>query len=212
MKIIEYKLFKGIILNAKLIKRALKLSYFTIIYNIAEGILAIFAGLISGSISLIGFGLDSAVESFSAVIMVWRFKKSGEIEESEEEEEIEKRALKYVGYTFLILGTYVLYESLKDIYTAEIPEPSLIGIIIAIASIIIMPFLFYLKYRTGKELNSRSLIADSKQTLACAYLSAALLFGLLLNYIYGIWQADSLIGILIAIYLFKEGYEILSEK
>jgi divalent metal cation (Fe/Co/Zn/Cd) transporter len=211
MKIIEYKLFKGIILNAKLIKRALKLSYFTIIYNIAEGILAIFAGLISGSISLIGFGLDSAVESFSAVIMVWRFKKSGKIEESEEEE-IEKRALKYVGYTFLILGTYVLYESLKDIYTAEIPEPSLIGIIIAIASIIIMPFLFYLKYRTGKELNSRSLIADSKQTLACAYLSAALLFGLLLNYIYGIWQADSLIGILIAIYLFKEGYKILSEK
>jgi divalent metal cation (Fe/Co/Zn/Cd) transporter len=208
---IEYKLFKGIILNAKLTKRALKLSYFTIIYNIAEGILAIFAGLISGSISLIGFGLDSAVESFSAVIMVWRFKKSGKIEESEEEE-IEKRALKYVGYTFLILGTYVLYESLKDIYTAEIPEPSLIGIIIAIASIIIMPFLFYLKYRTGKELNSRSLIADSKQTLACAYLSAALLFGLLLNYIYGIWQADSLIGILIAIYLFKEGYEILSEK
>jgi divalent metal cation (Fe/Co/Zn/Cd) transporter len=99
-----------------------------------------------------------------------------------------------------------------NIYTGEIPEPSIIGIIIAIASIIIMPILYYLKYRTGKELNSRSLIADSKQTLACAYLSAALLFGLLMNYIFGIWQADSLIGILIAIYLLKEGYEILSEK
>ena len=198
-------------MNSKLTKRALKLSYFTIIYNIAEGILAILAGLISGSISLIGFGLDSAIESFSAVIMVWRFKKSGRIEESEEEE-IEKRALKYVGYTFLILGSYVLYESLKDIYMAEIPEPSLIGIIIALASIIIMPLLYYLKYRTGKELNSRSLIADSKQTLACAYLSAALLFGLLMNYIFGVWQADSLIGILIAIYLLKEGYEILSER
>lgn len=198
-------------MNSKLTKRALKLSYFTIIYNIVEGILSIFAGLIAGSISLIGFGLDSAVESFSAVIMVWRFKKSGKIEESKEKE-IEKRALKYVGYTFLILGAYVLYESLKDIYTAEIPEPSLIGIIIAIASLIIMPLLFYLKYQTGKELNSRSLIADSKQTLACAWLSAALLFGLLMNYIYGIWQADSLIGILIAIYLFKEGYEILSER
>lgn len=198
-------------MNSQLTKRALKLSYFTIIYNIAEGIISIFVGFIAGSLSLVGFGLDSAVESFSAVIMVWRFKKSGEIEEFEEEE-IEKRALKYVGYTFLILGIYVLYESLKNIYTGEIPEPSLIGIIIAIASIIIMPLLYYLKYRTGKELNSRSLIADSKQTLACAYLSVALLFGLLMNYIFGIWQADSLIGILIAIYLLKEGYEILSEK
>ena len=105
-----------------------------------------------------------------------------------------------------------MYESLKNIYTAEIPEPSLIGIIVAIASLIVMPLLFYMKYRTGKELNSRSLIADSKQTLACAYLSGALLFGLLMNYIFGIWQIDSIIGLLIAIYLFKEGYEILSEK
>ncbi len=198
-------------MNSKLNKKALNLSYFTIIYNIIEGLLSIFAGLIAGSVSLVGFGLDSAVESFSAVIMVWRFKKSGKLEESKEEE-IENRALKYVGYTFLILGAYVLYESLKNIYTGEIPEPSLIGIIIAMASIIIMPALYYMKFRTGKELNSRSLIADSKQTLACAYLSGALLFGLLMNYIFGIWQADSLIGILIAIYLLKEGYEILSEK
>ena len=198
-------------MGSKLNKKALNLSYFTIIYNIAEGILSIFAGLIAGSVSLVGFGLDSAVESSSAVIMVWRFKKSGKIEEYEEED-IEKRALKYVGYTFIILGIYVLYESLKNIYTAEIPEPSLIGIIVAIASLIVMPLLFYMKYRTGKELNSRSLIADSKQTLACAYLSGALLFGLLMNYIFGIWQIDSIIGLLIAIYLFKEGYEILSEK
>lgn len=198
-------------MNSKLNKKALNLSYFTIIYNIIEGLLSIFAGLIAGSVSLVGFGLDSAVESSSAVIMVWRFKKTGKIEEYEEEE-IEKKALKYVGYTFLILGAYVLYESLKNIYTGEIPEPSLIGIIIAIASIIIMPLLYHAKYKTGKELNSRSLIADSKQTLACAYLSGALLFGLLMDYIFGIWQADSVIGLLIAIYLLKEGYEILSEE
>ena len=198
-------------MNSKLTKRALKLSYFTVIYNIAEGILAIFAGLIAGSVSLVGFGLDSAVESFSAIIMVWRFKKSGKIGEFEEKK-IENRALKYVGYTFIILGVYVLYESLKNIYNGEIPEPSFIGILIAMASIGVMPVLYYFKFRTGKELNSRSLIADSKQTLACSYLSAALLFGLLMNYIFGIWQADSLIGILISIYLLKEGYEILSEK
>lgn len=198
-------------MNSKLNKKALNLSYFTIIYNIAEGLISIFAGLIAGSVSLVGFGLDSAVESSSAVIMVWRFRKSGKIEEFEEED-IEKRALKYVGYTFLILGVYVLYESLKNIYSGEIPEPSIIGIIIAVASIIIMPLLYYAKNRTGKELNSKSLIADSKQTLACAYLSGALLFGLLMNYIFGIWQADSVIGLLIGIYLLKEGYEILTEE
>jgi divalent metal cation (Fe/Co/Zn/Cd) transporter len=198
-------------MDPKLYKRALSLSYFTIIYNICEGILSIIAGFLAGSISLIGFGLDSAVESFSAFIVLWRFKQHGKISEYEEEK-IEKRALKYIGYAFLILGIYILYESLKKLYMAEISEPSIFGIIIAIASIIIMPILFYMKYQTGKEINSNSLVADSKQTLACAFLSFALLFGLLMNYIYGLWQSDPLIGILIAIYLFKEGYEILSEK
>ena len=198
-------------MDPKLYKRALNLSYFTIIYNICEGILSIIAGFLAGSISLIGFGLDSAVESFSAFIVLWRFKQHGKISEYEEEK-IEKRALKYIGYAFLILGIYILYESLKKFYMAEISEPSIFGIIIAIASIIIMPILFYMKYQTGKEINSNSLVADSKQTLACAFLSFALLFGLLMNYIYGLWQSDPLIGILIAIYLFKEGYEILSEK
>ncbi len=187
-------------MESKLYKRALNLSYFTIIYNIAEGILSIFAGLIAGSTSLLGFGLDSVVESFSATILVWRFRKSGKISDNEEEE-IEKKALKYIGYTFLILGIYILYESASKIYTGKIPNPSLLGILIAIASIIVMPILFYMKYKTGKSLNSKSLIADSKQTLACMYLSIALLSGLLLNYVYGIWQADPIVGILIAIYI-----------
>jgi len=191
-----------------LYKRALNLSYFTIIYNVIEGILSIFAGIIAGSTSLVGFGLDSVVESLSATVMVWRFRKAGIITDVEEER-IEKIALKYVGYTFLILGVYILYESVNKLYTGEIPNPSLLGIILAIASILVMPFLFYLKYKTGKSLNSNSLIADSKQTLACLYLSIALLFGLLLNYLYGIWQADPVVGIVIAIYLLKEGYEIL---
>lgn len=193
-----------------LYKRALNLSYFTIIYNIVEGILSIFAGLIAGSTSLLGFGLDSVVESLSAIVMVWRFRKGGKISDNEEKK-LEKKALKYIGYTFLILGIYLLYESSSKLYNAEIPNPSLLGILIAIVSIIVMPILFYMKYKTGKSLNSISLIADSKQTLACMYLSIALLFGLLLNYIYGIWQADPIVGIFIAIYLLKEGYEILYE-
>jgi cation diffusion facilitator family transporter len=195
-------------MESKLYKRALNLSYFTIIYNIVEGILSIFAGLMAGSTSLLGFGLDSVVESFSATVLVWRFRK-GRGMPDDEVEKLEKKALKYIGFTFLILGFYVLYESTSKIYTGEISNPSLLGILIAIASIIVMPILFYMKYKTGKSLNSKSLIADSKQTLACMYLSIALLIGLLLNYIYGIWQADPIVGILIAIYLIKEGYEIL---
>ncbi len=122
---------------------------------------------------------------------------------------LEKKALRYIGFAFLILGLYVLYESAVKIYTGEIPNPSLLGILIAIASIIVMPILYYTKLKTGKSLNSKSLIADSKQSLACMYLSIALLLGLLLNYILGIWQADPIVGIIIAIYLLKEGYELV---
>jgi divalent metal cation (Fe/Co/Zn/Cd) transporter len=198
-------------LESNLFIRALNLSYFTIVYNVFEGILSILAGLIAGSSSLLGFGLDSVIESLSATILVWRFRKAGKISD-EEEEKVEKRALQYVGYTFLIIGIYVLYESIIKLYTGEIPNPSLLGILIAIASIIVMPILYYMKYKTGKSLKSKSLIADSKQTLACMYLSIALLFGLLSNYIYGIWQADPIVGILIAIYLLKEGYVAIIVK
>ncbi|NMO10217.1 cation transporter [Methanobacterium subterraneum] len=199
-----------ILVDLKLYKRALNLSYFTIIYNVIEGVLSIFFGLIAGSTSLLGFGLDSVVESLSAAVLVWRFRKSSKISD-EEEKNVEIRALKYIAYTFFILGIYVLYESIVKLFTGEIPNTSFWGILIAIASIIVMPVLFYMKYKTGKALNSKSLLADSKQTLACMYLSVALLLGLLLNYFYGIWQADPVVGIFIAFYLLKEGYEIIDD-
>lgn len=198
-------------MDPKLYKRALNLSYFTIIYNIAEGILSIFAGLIAGSISLVGFGLDSAVESLSAIVIAWRFRKHGQIDEIEEKE-IEERALKYIGYTFFILAVYVLYESIKKLYTGDISEPSILGILITLSSLIVMPVLFYYKYQTGKALKSRSLIADSKETLACLFLSGAVLIGLLANYFYGFWQADPIIGFLIVIFLLREGYEIFEDE
>ena len=196
--------------KSKLSRRALHLSYFTIIYNIIEGILSIIAGFLAGSVSLVGFGLDSAVESISGTIMIWRFRKSGELSALEEAEK-ESKALTYVVYAFIILGIYVLYESVKKLYFIEIPDPSILGILIALTSIITMPILFYYKYRTAESLNSKSLLADSKQTLACLFLSIALLIGLLLNYFWGLWQADPLIGILISVFLLKEGYEILFE-
>ena len=195
-------------MNSRLHKKALWLSYFTVGYNILEGIISILAGSIAGSIALIGFGLDSFVESLSGSVMIWRFRQAGKISE-EEEEKMEKRATLLIAYSFFILGAYVLYESGKKLYLREIPEPSLLGIIVAIASIIVMPILFYLKYQTGKAIGSRSLIADSKETLACVFLSVSLLIGLVLNYLYGLWQADPIVALVIVIFLVKEGYSIL---
>ena len=194
--------------EAKYHKRALLLSYFTIGYNAIECILSIIAGMLAGSIALIGFGLDSLIESLSALIMVWRFTKHGKVS-GEEEERVEKRAERLVGYTFLIFAAYILYESIEKLINHEIAEPSLLGIGIALASIIVMPILYKMKLNTGKAINSRSLIADSKETLACAFLSVALLLGLGANYLFGFWQADSLVGLLIVFYLAREGIEIL---
>lgn len=197
-------------MDLKLFKKALLLSYFTVSYNIFEGIVSILVGSLSDSIALVGFGLDSFVESLSGFIMIWRFKKHGKISE-EEEERVEKKAVRFVAFTFLILGGYVLYESVKKLYFRELPDRTLFGIIIAILSIIIMPVLFYVKYKTARLINSKSLEADSKQTLACVFLSVALLLGLGLNYLYGLWQADPIVGIIIVIFLIKEGFETLKE-
>lgn len=191
-------------MNVDLHKKALNLSYFTVGYNIIEGIVSILAASLSGSVALLGFGLDSFVESFSGLIMIWRFKKK---RIPQEEEKIEKRAVRLVGYTFFLLAFYVAFESIKKLYQAEAPNPSILGIIIATLSIIIMPIVSHMKYQTGKSLKSRSLIADSKETLACAALSIALLIGLGLNYFLGLWQADPFIGLVIAAFLIREGYE-----
>ena len=198
-------------MSSPLRRNALLLSYFTVGYNIIEGIVSILAGVLAGSIALIGFGLDSFVESLSGSVMIWRFRKHEQMSE-EEEERIEAKAVRLIAYTFFILGTYVLYESIKKLYLQEMPDPSLFGIIIAIVSIIVMPVLFYMKYRTGKTINSRSLVADSKQTLVCCILSVALLIGLGLNYLYGFWQADPIVGFVTVIFLIREGYIALREE
>ena len=188
--------------------KALRLSYFTVGYNIVECIVSIIAGFIAGSTALLGFGSDSLVESLSGTIMIWRFRKHGTISK-EKEDEIEKKAAFFVGITFFIFGIYILFESIRKLIVIEKPEPSIVGIIIAIASIIVMPILFYVKYKTGKSIGSKSLIADSKQTLACVFMSVSLLIGLSLNYLWGFWQADPIVGLIIVAFLFKEGYEII---
>lgn len=198
-------------MNERLYKRALLLSYFTVGYNIVEAIVSIIAGAFAGSIALIGFGLDSVMESLSAIVMIWRFRKHGKLSE-DEEQHTEVEAIRLVAYTFFILAAYVLYVSIDKLLSNDIPEPSLIGIVIATLSMIVMPVLFYSKYRTGKDIGSRSLIADSKETLACFFLSFALLVGLSLNYAYEFWQADPIVGIIVALFLMREGYEVYMES
>lgn len=198
------------IMNYGTHEKALRLSYFTVGYNIIEGIVSIIAGYMAGSVALVGFGLDSFVESLSGSVMIWRFRQHGKLSH-EEEEIIERKAVRLVGYTFFILAAYILYESASKLYFRDMPEPSLLGMIIALVSIIVMPVLFYMKYQTGRSINSKSLVADSKQTLACMFLSVALLVGLGMNYLYGFWQADPVVGLIIVVFLVKEGREALEE-
>lgn len=186
-------------------QQALKLSFFTVGYNIIEGVSAFIFGALTSSTALVAFALDSFIESISASTMIWRFRKH---RTDAEEEATEKRAYKIVGYSFLILGAYVLYESLSKLLQKEEPERSLFGVIVATASLIIMPILFKAKYRLGKQIASKSLVADSRQTLVCVMLSAILLVGTGLNYFFGIWWTDPAAAILIAIFLLRESFEM----
>jgi len=190
----------------RLYKKGLHLEYFTVGYNIIEAVASIVFGGIANSIALVGFGLDSIVESLSGVVLIWRLRQHKKITE-DEEEKIEKKAMRFVAITFFILGFYVLFQSIKKLATKEVPEPSLPGIIIASVSLIVMPILFFQKYKVGKKINSRALVADSKETLACSFLSLALLLGLGLNYLWGLWQADPIVGMIIVLFLFREGWE-----
>lgn len=191
-------------------KKAFILSIVTVGYNIFEGIVSITAGILSNSIALKGFGIDSFIESISGAVMIWRFRKYKKITR-DEEEKVEKIAQRLVAISFFILSAYILYESISKLYFKEKVEPSILGLVIIVMSIIFMPILFYFKYKTGVLLKSKSLIADSKETLACLFLSTAVLIGIILNFFFGFWQADPIIGIVISLYLIREGIFILKE-
>ncbi len=190
----------------KLYKKGLGLEYFTVGYNLIEAVISIVFGSMAKSIALVGFGLDSVVESLSGLVLIWRLRQHKKISK-EQEEKIEKKAMKFVAITFFLLGAYVLFESSKKLLLKEVPEPSLPGIIIAFVSMVVMPILALKKRKTGQEIKSKALIADSKETLACCFLSVALLVGLGSNYLFGFWQADPIVGLMIVIFLFREGAE-----
>lgn len=191
--------------------QALALAFFTVAYNLVEGGLAMLGAAISGSNALLGFGLDSFVESLSGMVMVWRFWKYDPAADADEFEKIERRAARLIGYSFFILGGYVILDAGYSLYRQEAPDTSLIGIGLAIASLIVMPLLFVLKYKLGKSIGSRSLVADSKETLACLLLSVALLIGLGAFYLWRLWWIDSVAALVIAGLIIREGFETLED-
>lgn len=192
-------------------KKALLSEYFTVGWNVIEGIVAITAGVIAGSIALVGFGLDSYIEVASGLVLIWRLRKHG-FSNDEDEEAAEKKAIFFVGITFLVLAAYVTYESGKKLLLHEHPDESPIGIILAIVSLIIMPLLAFYKKRLAAEINSRALRADALETLACSYLSLTLVVGLGANALFGWWWADPIAALAMVYFLVKEGWEALRES
>lgn len=191
------------------VRHGQRLEYFTIGWNALEGLVAVVAGAIAGSISLVGFGIDSFIEVTSGSVLLWRMSVDADVRGRERNE---RRALKIVGVCFLLLAIYIAYESGADLWSKRPPEHSVPGIILACVSLIVMPLLSRAKRKVGKSLGSAAMHADAKQTEFCTYLSGILLLGLLLNALFGLWWADPAAGLLMVPIIAKEGIEGLQGK
>ncbi|HEX7707685.1 MAG TPA: cation transporter [Thermoanaerobaculia bacterium] len=189
-----------------LIRRGKRLEYFSVGYNSLEGVIAIAAGLAAGSIALVGFGLDSAIEVISGLTLLWRL--NADVDEGRREF-VEQRALKIVGTSFLLLAGYVLFDAGKSLVLAEAPEESRVGIVLAAVSLMVMPLIVRAKRRVASQIGSRALNADATQTALCTLLSAILLGGLLLNAIAGWWWADPVAALVMVPIIAREGFEAL---
>lgn len=189
--------------HAANVRRGRRLEYFTIAWNSLEAIAAIGAGLFAGSVALVGFGVDSVIETSSGAILLWRLR------DGERGEEREGLALRLVGISFLFLAAYVAFDAVKSLVLREPPEASYVGICIAALSLLVMPLLARAKRRVAVAINSRAMKADSRQTDLCAYLSAILLAGLALNALFGLWWADPVAGLIMTPIIAKEGVEAL---
>ncbi|WP_427893435.1 cation diffusion facilitator family transporter [Kribbella sp. GL6] len=184
----------------RLSRRAQLLAGASVAYNIVEAVVAISAGAAAGSVALVGFGLDSVVEVSSGLIILWQFRHR--LPETRE-----RQALRLLAFSFFGLAAYVTFESVRSLIGGGHPDTSPVGIGIAVASLIVMPFLSWAQRRTGKALGSNAVVADGTQTLLCTYLSAVLLAGLLLNATLGWSWADPIAGLVIAAVAVREGLE-----
>lgn len=186
--------------RAHLRRRAQLLAAISVGYNIVEATIAIAAGKAANSIALLGFGLDSIIEASSGLIILWQFR-------DEIQEKREKQALRLIALSFYVLAIYVAIDSVRAIVLQQESGPSSVGIALAALSLVTMPIISRMQRLTGERLGSKAVVSDSKQTLLCSYLSAALLAGLTLNGLIGWWWADPLVGLFIAYVAFAEGRE-----
>lgn len=186
------------------VRRGLWLNWFGLIYNTLEGVVAVTAGLMAGSVALVGFGIDSGIEVSASLAAQWRLRADVD---HERRERVERITLRLVGANFLALAAYVMVDSALSLWRRERPDESRVGIVLATVSVVVMPWLVRQKRRVAASLGSRSLHAEANQTLMCTYLSAILLGGLLLNALLGWWWADPVAALMMVPIIANEGIE-----
>ena len=194
----------------RLLKRGVWLECFSIGYNIVEGVIAVLAGWLAGSVALVGFGLDSTIETTSAIIVLFRLLAEYRGQDKERLEATERRATRAVGVTLFALAGYILFQSARTLIRQEAPQESLVGIVLAALSLLLMPFLVIGKRRVGRAISSRALLADAQETLVCTYLSFTLLLGLVLNAWLGWWWADPVAALIMVPFIGREAREAWS--
>ena len=183
------------------LKRGRRLEYFTLGWNMLEAVVAIGAGWLASSIALVGFGVDSLIECTSGAVLLWRLASPAH------DERRERLALRLVGASFFLLAAYVCFEAVKSLVAGEPPEASVAGIVLSAVSLIVMPLLARAKRRVAADLASHAMVADSRQTDICAYLSAILLGGLALNALFGWWWTDPVAALIMVPIIAREGFE-----
>ena len=188
------------------VRRGLQLSYATLAYNCLEGLIAILAGLAAGSIALVGFGADSLIEVTASLTAIWRLRSDSDTSRRERSERI---SLSIIGGLFLALAAYVAADAVRSLITREAPDASLVGVVLAAVSLVVMPLLANAKRRVAFAMGSGALAAESRQTMLCTYLSAILLCGLILNAALGWWWADPVAALAMVPIIVREGIEAI---
>jgi divalent metal cation (Fe/Co/Zn/Cd) transporter len=191
----------------RLLVRALRLEYLTVGWNIIEGVVAIGAAVAAGSVALLGFGIDSFVESASGSILIWRLLAERHATDSERIELVEQRARRLVAASLVFLAAYIAWDALTSIVAGERPQPSLVGIVLATVSLVVMWWLARAKRRVGGALGSRAMTADAFQTDACFWLSLFLLAGIGANALFGFWWADPIAALGMTAFIGREAVE-----
>jgi divalent metal cation (Fe/Co/Zn/Cd) transporter len=189
---------------------ALWLVAMTMAYNVIEASVALWAGIGAKSVALVGFGLDSIIESVAAALLLWRLSVEAKGASRQTVERTEHRVHRFVCMTFLLLAVYVAAQSGWMLWSEEVPEESPVGIVLAVVSLIVMPLVSWGKFRAAHEIGSAALRAEAKETLACSYLSFTLLLGLGANVVFDWWWADPVAALLMVPWLIKEGREGLA--